>query len=94
MSLIKAKIVKQLDSLPEKTLQQISDFIDFLTWREAASTESKSNSENLELENNAWLETDLSNLGKYESYDWQTGELETGFPIEIDPEKGVVVIQE
>ncbi len=97
MSSLKAKIVKQLDSLSDNALQQVSDFIEFLTWRKMASVELESISaeENLERKQDiAWLETDLSNLGEYEPYEWQTGELETGLAIEIDPEKGVVIVEE
>ena len=97
MSSLKAKIVKQLDSLSDNALQQVSDFIEFLTWRKMASVEleSISNEENLERKQDiAWLETDLSNLGEYEPYEWQTGELETGLAIEIDPEKGVLIVEE
>jgi hypothetical protein len=89
MSSLKAKIVKQLDYLPDNALKQVSDFIDFLTWRKTA------NNENLDREQDlAWLETDLSNLGEYEPYEWEAGELEQGLPVEIDPEKGVVIIKE
>ena len=51
--------------------------------------------DNLEQEQDTtWLETDLSNLGEYDSYEWQTGEIEAGFPVEIDPQKGIVIVEE
>jgi hypothetical protein len=89
MSQIKAKIVKQLEELPENTLQQVSDFIDFLTWRKTTDDEILKREEDI-----AWLETDLSDLGEYESYEWEAGELKQGLPVEIDSEKGVVTIKE
>jgi hypothetical protein len=89
VSQIKAKIVKQLEELPENTLQQVSDFIDFLTWRKTTDDEILKREEDI-----AWLETDLSDLGEYEPYEWEAGELEQGLPVEIDPEKGVVTIKE
>ncbi|MGK7949276.1 MAG: hypothetical protein AB4368_10865 [Xenococcaceae cyanobacterium] len=87
MSSLKSKIVQQLDYLPENALKQVLDFVEFLNWRKTANSEPNSTlvAENLnEKENIAWLETDLSNLGEYEPYEWQPGEIEQGLPIEID----------
>lgn len=42
----------------------------------------------------AWLETDLSNLSEYEPYEWRSGELEQGMPVEIDLNKGVIIIKD
>ena len=42
----------------------------------------------------AWLETDLSDLGKYEPYEWDSEELERGLPVKIDSEKGVLIVEE
>ncbi|MGV0028370.1 hypothetical protein [Phormidesmis priestleyi] len=39
----------------------------------------------------AWLNADLGSLGRYESYDWQPGELEAGSPVKYIPGKGVVI---
>ena len=96
MSSLKAKIVQQLDYLPENALKQVLDFVEFLTWRKTANSGLKSTlaEENSEQEDIAWLETDLSNLGEYEPYEWQPAELEQGLPVEIDTEKGVVIVQE
>jgi len=66
MSSLKAKIVKQLDYLPETALKQVWDFIEFLTWRkknrEANSSEVDESLE--KKQDKGWLETDLSNLGQ------------------------------
>ncbi len=97
MSSLKTKIVKQLDYLPDNALKQVSDFIDFLAWRNSRNAEENhvSNNESLEKEEDiAWLETDLSNLSEYEPYEWQSGELEQGIPVEIDRDKGVIIIKE
>lgn len=62
MNSLKAKIVKQLDSLSDNALQQVSDFIEFLTWRKMTGVEleSISNEENLERKQDiTWLETDI-----------------------------------
>ena len=96
MSSLKAKIVQHLDDLPENTLQQVFDYIEFLNWRkENIRIKSTSVDEKADLEQDAaWLETDLSNLGEYEPYEWQEEELNQGFPIEIDLDRGIVAIQE
>jgi hypothetical protein len=97
MSSIKAKIVKQLDYLPQNALKQVLDFVEFLNWRKIANSELDSTSidKNSDREDDiAWLETDLSNLGEYGPYEWQSGELEQGLHIEIDSEKGIVIIEE
>ncbi len=97
MSSLKAKIVQQLDELPENTLKQVLDYVEFLNWRKTANSGLNSTlvDENSELEDNvAWLETDLSNLGDYEPYEWQPGELDQGLPVQTDPDKGVVIVQE
>lgn len=38
-------------------------------------------------EDKNWLETDLSNLGSYEPYDWKPGELNEGLPVKHLPGK-------
>ena len=68
-----------------------------MTWRKTANSRLNSTlvDENLDkAEDIAWLETDVSNLGEYEPYEWQPGELAQGLPVEIDPEKGVFIIEE
>jgi hypothetical protein len=39
----------------------------------------------------AWLESDLSKLGKSEPYEWEEGELEEGRPVNYEPGVGAVV---
>lgn len=46
-----------------------------------------------EQEDAAWLESDISNLGDYEPYDWQPGEIDEGLPVEYIPGVGVVIIE-
>ncbi|MEL6989854.1 MAG: hypothetical protein AAGM29_15515 [Cyanobacteria bacterium J06588_4] len=49
----------------------------------------------LDIEQDAgWLESDLSNLSEYEPYEWATGELEQGYSLEIDSDRGIVIIKE
>ena len=90
MKNIKGKIVKQLDNLPDNSLQQISNFIKFLTCREASNSETSDRDEML---NKTWLETDLSNLGEHDAYEWQAGELEQGSAVEINSEQRIVIFE-
>lgn len=40
-----------------------------------------------------WLENDLSDLGKFEPYEFQEGDMERGDPIEFLPGEGYVVVR-
>ena len=40
-----------------------------------------------------WLETDLSNLGEHDAYEWQAGELEQGSAVKIDSEQGIIIVE-
>lgn len=76
MDSLKHKIVEKLEHLPVTALQEVLNFVDFLEWR-------KTNVVDLgEEHDQAWLETDLSNLESYEPEDWQPGEIEEGCPVE------------
>ena len=90
------KIVEKLQHLPEPALQKIIDFVDFLTWQ-SINRDSPSLSvagDDLQEEHEmAWLETDLSNLGSYESYDWQPGEIGEGLPVKYIPGMGLVIVE-
>jgi hypothetical protein len=72
MSSLKTKIVRQLDYLPDNLLQQVFDFIEFLTWRKAEYFKAQPTivEQNLDREHDtAWMATDLSSLGDYEPYE-------------------------
>lgn len=95
MNLIKAKILEKLEILPETELLEVLDFIDFLNWHQ--NNQEKSTSPNPEAirdnSDNNWLESDLSNLGSYEPYHWQSGELEEALPVKYIPGKGIVIVK-
>ena len=89
-----SNIVDKLNHLPGPAVQEVLDFVDFLAQRHKTSKKSQSSVavDNLqEKQDIACLESDLSNLGSYEPYDWQPGELNEGFPVQYIPEVGVVV---
>lgn len=97
MDFLKAKILEKLERLPENAQQQVLDFVEFLEWQKHNRQESQLSILSQELDEESdtgWLETDLSNLGSYEPYDWQPGELEKGLPVKYIPEMGVVIVEQ
>ncbi|WP_334881441.1 DUF2281 domain-containing protein [Nostoc sp.] len=97
MDSLKEKILEKLEHLPKNAQQEVLDFVEFLEWRKENSQQSQLSvvSEELDEEfNMGWLETDLSNLGSYEPYDWQPGELDKGLPVKYVPGMGVVIVEE
>ena len=93
MDSLKEKILEKLERLPENAQQEVLDFLQFLEWRKENRQESQLSVVNEESDA-GWLETDLSNLGSYEPYDWQPGELDKGFPVKYVPGMGVVIVEE
>jgi hypothetical protein len=92
MNAERIRLIQRIDRLPDSLIKPVFDFVDFLLWRQKAGsedtvlTEDGSNAEDL-----AWLNSDLSNLGAYEPYEWAEGELEEGKPITYVPGKGFVI---
>ena len=93
MNELKARIIRQLDNLSDNTLKQVSDFVEFLSWRTIHNGDSSSTNLQDESLDEGWLERDLSNLGEYEAYEWQAGELEQGSAVEISLEQDVVIAE-
>ncbi len=83
------EILNKLHHLPEANVREVLDFVEFLAWRSNHS--STNQQEELEEQDKVWRESDLSNLGSYEPYDWQHGELEAGKPIRYVPGVGLVI---
>ncbi|MEH2007827.1 DUF2281 domain-containing protein [Nostoc sp.] len=97
MDSLKEKILEKLEHLPENAQQEVLDFVKFLKWGKENRQESRLSlvSEELEEESDiGWLESDLSNLGSYEPYDWQPGELDQGLPVKYVLGMGVVIVEE
>jgi hypothetical protein len=98
MDALKTRIIQRLDLLPTVALEQVLSFIEFLLWRQKPQV-STSNTQttvvsSLQEEDLQWLESDLSNLEAYDTYEWQPGELENGTPVEVDFDQGTVTIYE
>jgi len=72
MNTIKSQIVQRLEIIPDDKLREVLSFLNYLVWK----TENSRTQENTD-----WLESDLSGLDNYESYEWQEGELQEGIPV-------------
>ena len=95
MDFLKEQINNKLENLPETELEQVLEYVTFLEWRKNNNNELSSvASEQLVEEDKNWLEADLSNLGSYEPYEWQPGELKEGLPVKHLPGKGIVIVEE
>ena len=74
MSAIKNEIVQRLEIIPNDELREVLSFLNYLVWQ----TENSRTREDTD-----WLESDLSSLDNYESYEWQEGELQEGLPVKF-----------
>lgn len=95
---LKEKIFEKIENLSEVELQEMLDFADFLLFRRQKQEASLLSAEIVEddlrdEQDAAWLETDLSNLESYDSYDWQPGEMGEGLPVKYVPGMGVVIVE-
>ena len=74
MSAIKNEIVQRLEIIPNDKLREVLSFLNYLVWQ----TKNPRTQEDTD-----WLESDLSSLDNYESYEWQEGELQEGLPVKF-----------
>jgi hypothetical protein len=82
MNAEKIRLIQRIDRLPDSLIRPVFDFVEFLLWRQKASSEVTASTEDgTNAEDLAWLNSDLSNLGAYEPYEWAEGELEQSQPI-------------
>jgi hypothetical protein len=58
-------------------------------WIEQALTEALERQED-----RSWMESDLSNLGEFEPYEFKEGDLERGDPVEFVPGLGFVIVED
>ena len=72
MNTIKNEIVQRLEIIPNDKLREVPSFLNYLMWQ----TENSRTQEDTD-----WLESDLSGLDNYESYEWQEGELQERLPV-------------
>ena len=74
MNTIKSEIVQRLEIIPDDKLREVLSFLNYLLQQ----TENSRTQEDTD-----WLESDLSGLDNYESYEWQEGELQEGLPVKF-----------
>lgn len=92
MNIERIQLIQYIDRLPDSLIKPLVDFVEFLLWREkAASEDTDSIEDGPNLEDLAWLNADLLNLGVYEPYKWAEGELEEEKPVKYTPGKGVLI---
>ncbi|NKB17354.1 MAG: hypothetical protein HC770_03355 [Pseudanabaena sp. CRU_2_10] len=83
MNAIKNEIVQRLAIIPDDKLREVLSFLNYLVWQaENPRTQ----------EDKDWLESDLSGLDNYETYEWQEEELQEGLPVKFIAETGKIEI--
>jgi len=83
MNTIRNEIAQRLDVIPDDKLREVLNFLNYLVWQ----TENHRTQEDID-----WLESDISGLDNYESYEWQEGELQEGLPVKFIAETGEIEI--
>jgi hypothetical protein len=74
MKTLRNQVAQRLAAIPDDKLPEVLNFLNYLVWQ----------SENLQTqEDKNWLESDLSSLENYETYEWQEGELQEGIPVKF-----------
>lgn len=83
MNTLRTQVVQSLDVIPDERLREVLDFLNYLVRSQ----------DNLQTrQDRDWLESDLSGLESYDTYEWQEGELEEGLPVKFIAETGNIEI--
>jgi hypothetical protein len=92
MSTDQTRLLEKINCLPDHLIKQVLNFVEFLLWQQNPTrppvplpTTAPTTADQ------AWLDSDLSNLGAHEPYEWAEGELEQGKPVKYIPGKGFVI---
>ena len=83
MNTLRTQVVQSLEVIPDERLGEVLDFLNYLV-RPQANSQTQQDRD--------WLESDLSGLESYDSYEWQEGELEEGLPVKFVAETGNIEI--
>lgn len=83
MNTLRTQVVQSLEVIPDERLGEVLDFLNYLV-RPQANPQTRQDSD--------WLESDLSGLESYDTYEWQEGELEEGLPVKFVAETGNIEI--
>ncbi len=88
----KTHLLEKIDCLPDHLLKQVLAFVEFLLWQQNSTRSPAPHPDNApNAEDQAWLNSDLSNLGAHEPYEWAEGEREQGKPVKYIPGKRFVI---
>lgn len=83
MNTIRTQVVQSLEVIPDERLDEVLDFLnDLLQTKKTCQTQ----------HDRDWLESDLSGLESYDTYEWQEGELGEGLPVKFVVETGDIEI--
>ena len=92
MSTDKTRLLEKINCLPDHLLKQVLKFVEFLLWQQNPTRPYAPHPTTAPTPaDQAWLDSDLSNLSAYEPYEWAEGELEQGKPVKYIPGKGFVI---
>jgi hypothetical protein len=92
MNTDKTRLLEKINRLPDHLIEQVLTFVEFLLWQQNPARPLVPHPDNApNAEDQAWLDSDLSNLGAHEPYEWAEGELEQGKPIKYIPGKGFII---
>lgn len=79
------------DHLPELLAGEVVDFAEFLAAKSGRRAGNAETDPELEAQDRAWLDSDLSGLGDLEPYDWGPGGPPEGKPVRYVPGEGFVI---
>ena len=83
MNTLRTQVVQSLQVIPDERLGEVLDFLNSLLQpKENYQTQQDTD----------WLESDLSGLESYDSYELQEGELQEGLPVKFLAETGDIEI--
>lgn len=83
MNTLRTQVVQSLEVIPDERLGEVLDFLNYLL-RPQENPQTQQDRD--------WLESDLSGLESYYTYEWQEGELEKGLPVKLVTETGKIEI--
>jgi hypothetical protein len=67
MNVDKTRLLEAIDRLPDHLLKQVLNFVEFLLWQQNTTRSPALPPDNApNAEDQAWLDSDLSNLGAHE----------------------------
>ncbi|MBM3266860.1 MAG: DUF2281 domain-containing protein [Candidatus Sericytochromatia bacterium] len=81
------RLLSVFERLPEGARGEVIDFAEFLAQKSGCEGEADE-------QDRAWLDADLSGLGRWEPYDWGPGGPPKGRPVIWDDARGVFFVED